>query len=208
MIAERNLKAGDQLPSQRELTHMLHASRPSIREGISMLETLGIVSVEVGRGVYVSERGGGSPADRWRFSRDHSLREVYQFRAALEPAALALAAPRLSAGDIVAMRAGAEALLEAAQAGNAVGAAEQDTLFHDLIYQRCGNRIFREIQAQMRQAMQDSQWVPMVIIERVHDTASEHLMIVEALEAGDTAGACAALANHIRAAAARCDIRL
>ena len=41
MIRDRDLKPGDRLPSQRELAEGLGVSRPSLREALSMLETLG-----------------------------------------------------------------------------------------------------------------------------------------------------------------------
>jgi GntR family transcriptional regulator, transcriptional repressor for pyruvate dehydrogenase complex len=208
VIAEDDLKPGDQIPSQRVLATMLGASRSSVREGISMLETLGIVRVEVGRGIFIAAPDKSAPGERWRFPNRYSLREVYQFRKAVEPAVLALAAPVFTPADIAAMRAHALALEAAARTGNAVEAAEQDSLFHDLIYARCGNRIFQALQAQMRVAIQDSQWAPMVIIEKLRDTAREHLLIVDALEKKEFRAACAALEDHIDAAARRCNITL
>ncbi|WP_159588138.1 FadR/GntR family transcriptional regulator [Chelativorans xinjiangense] len=208
VIAEDGLKPGDQIPSQRVLATTLGASRSSVREGISMLETLGIVRVEVGRGIFIAVPDKSTPGENWRFPHSYSLREVYQFRKAVEPAALALAAPHFRQTDLAAMRAYALALGTAGNAGNAVSAAEQDSLFHDLIYARCGNRIFQALQAQMRGAIQGSQWAPMVIIEKVKDTAREHLLIVDALEKRDVRTACAALEDHIDAAAKRCNITL
>lgn len=187
---------------------MLAASRPSVREAISMLETLGILRVEVGKGAYVSAPPDGPPTFHWRSQSRFSLREVYQFRAAIEPAALAHAAGNFTTADLAALRASAEALWSAAGSGNAVAAAEEDARFHELIFERCGNRIFRDIQQQMRQALHDSQWVPMVLFDQVRDTAREHLAIIELLEKGDAPAACHALERHIQAAAGRCGIHL
>lgn len=208
MILERKLGPGDPLPSQRELTVLLKASRPSIREGISMLETLGLIRVEQRKGLFVAEQTGQLPSDFWPFERGYDLREVYQFRASFEPAALALAFSGLRHRGLDRLRAHAAALHEAARAGNAVVAAEEDTLFHDVIFEFCNNRLYRDIRAHLAKVMQDSQWVPMVIIDRVGDTAREHSAIVQAIELGDSNAACKALETHILSAAMRCDIHL
>ena len=76
MIRERHLKAGDQLPSQRELSNDLGVSRPSLREALSMPETLGVVSVQPGRGVVVAkERSRAPTGGRWRFGDRYALKE-------------------------------------------------------------------------------------------------------------------------------------
>ncbi|MEJ8473816.1 FadR/GntR family transcriptional regulator [Roseibium algae] len=208
MIAERRLKPGDALPSQRELTTLLNASRPSVREGISMLETLGLIRVEQRKGLFVAASSGRTPLDFWTFEKGYDLREVYQFRASFEPAALFLAFAELRRSGLERLRAHAEALHTAAREGNAVAAAEQDTLFHDIIFDFCRNRLYQDMRRSLAKVMQDSQWVPMVIIDRVSDTAREHSAIVNAIEAGDQVAACKALEAHILAAARRCNLDL
>ncbi|WP_299808425.1 FadR/GntR family transcriptional regulator [uncultured Roseibium sp.] len=208
MVAERYLQPGDPLPSQRELAGMLQASRPSVREGISMLETLGLIRVEKRKGLFVAAAAGRLPAEFWPSGKGYGLREVFEFRVGFEPQALALAFPFLKDKGLQRLRLHAEALMLAARQGNAVAAAEEDTAFHDVIFDHCRNPIFRDIRRHLSKVMQESQWVPMVIIERVRDTAREHFAIVDAIEANDSAAACAALTDHIRAAARRCDIEL
>lgn len=208
MIAERDLQPGDPLPSQRELAALLGASRPSVREGISMLETLGLIRVEKRKGLFVAAASGRQPAEYWPAGQGYSLREVFEFRRGFESNALELAFPHLRAAGLDRLRQHAQALMLAARQGNAVAAAHEDTAFHDVIFDYCRNPVFRDIRGHLSKVMQESQWVPMVIIERVRDTAREHFEIVEAIEANDCAAACRALKNHIRAAARRCDIEL
>lgn len=52
-IAAGDYSAGDQLPSERELTETYHVSRPTVRDAIKMLRTEGLVIAEHGRGVFV-----------------------------------------------------------------------------------------------------------------------------------------------------------
>jgi GntR family transcriptional repressor for pyruvate dehydrogenase complex len=206
VIAENSLMPGDKIPSERVLAATLNASRTSVREAVSMLETLGLLQVEVGRGAFVAEPATFAPQDRWRFHAEYSLKEIYEYRRAVEPAALSMAARRFKAHDIAALRRSAEALAEAARERNSVKAAEQDTIFHTMIYDQCGNRLLQDMHDRLEGAIKGSQWVPMVIIEMMTDTAREHMQVVVALEAGRIEEACALLIHHIERAAYRCGI--
>jgi GntR family transcriptional regulator, transcriptional repressor for pyruvate dehydrogenase complex len=206
VIVENGLKAGDKIPSERSLAASLNASRTSVREAVSMLETLGLLQVEVGRGAFVSEPATFAPQDRWRFNAAYSLKEIYEYRRAVEPAALSMAARRFTHQHIAALRKSAEALAEAARERNSLKAAEQDTVFHTMIYDQCGNRLLQEMHNRLEAAIQGSQWVPMVIVEMMTDTALEHMQVVAALETGRIEVACRALVHHIERAAYRCGI--
>lgn len=206
VIVENRLKAGDKIPSERALAASLNASRTSVREAVSMLETLGLLQVEVGRGAFVSEPATFAPQDRWRFNADYSLKEIYEYRRAVEPVALSMAARQFTQQDIAALRQSAEALAEAARERNSLKAAEQDTIFHTMIYERCGNRLLQEMHDRLEAAIQGSQWVPMVIVEMMTDTAHEHMQVVMELEIGTIEAACNALVHHIERAAYRCGI--
>lgn len=49
-ILDGRLKAGDHLPSERELAALLGVSRPSLRESLRVLEALGVVDIRRGGG--------------------------------------------------------------------------------------------------------------------------------------------------------------
>jgi GntR family transcriptional regulator, transcriptional repressor for pyruvate dehydrogenase complex len=54
IVRDRGLMPGDKLPSEHELVNLLGVGRSSIREGVQLLEALGIVTVEQGRGTFLS----------------------------------------------------------------------------------------------------------------------------------------------------------
>jgi DNA-binding FadR family transcriptional regulator len=56
-IAEGNLKSGDRLLSERELSSRLGVSRGSLREVLKTLSMFGVISSEPGRGAYVVSPG-------------------------------------------------------------------------------------------------------------------------------------------------------
>jgi GntR family transcriptional repressor for pyruvate dehydrogenase complex len=54
-ILTNELKGGDRLPSELELARSLGISRNVVRQAVSSLEMLGVVSVARGRGIYVAD---------------------------------------------------------------------------------------------------------------------------------------------------------
>jgi GntR family transcriptional repressor for pyruvate dehydrogenase complex len=54
-ILANELKGGDRLPSESDLARSLGVSRNVVRQAVSSLETLGIVRVAHGRGIYVAD---------------------------------------------------------------------------------------------------------------------------------------------------------
>jgi GntR family transcriptional repressor for pyruvate dehydrogenase complex len=57
VIDQGHFQAGDRLPTESELSEQLQVSRSVLREAVSRLETLGVLTVRRGRGMYVGDRG-------------------------------------------------------------------------------------------------------------------------------------------------------
>lgn len=53
IIMSGKLKAGDVLPSERELAETMNVSRPALREALKALEVMGIVECNQGRGNFI-----------------------------------------------------------------------------------------------------------------------------------------------------------
>lgn len=209
MIRKRGLKAGDRLPSQRELSSDLGVSRPSLREALSMLETLGIISVQPGRGVFVAEeRAAAGQEATWRFSDRYALREVFEIRLAIEGAAAALVMRHVDGASLAQIDAMCREIEAAAEMRDVVRVAENDARFHDLIFAQCGNRVFQDLYAQLRRLLIESQQVPMIERGRLVETSLEHRRIADAFRSGDAADARSAMEQHIRGAAHRAGIVL
>jgi GntR family transcriptional repressor for pyruvate dehydrogenase complex len=56
VIERRGLAPGDRLPTEAELVESLEVSRPVLREAIGRLQTLGLVRVKRGLGMFVGDR--------------------------------------------------------------------------------------------------------------------------------------------------------
>src|SRR6185312_16078854 len=96
LILSGELARGSRLPSERQLARQLAVSRASLREALSILETMALVRIEPGRGTFVvadgSTPGTVVPMPVWRFGNRYSPREVYQLRHLTEGYAARLAA--------------------------------------------------------------------------------------------------------------------
>lgn len=57
LIVNGTVKPGDKLPSERELSKLINVGRLSLREGLRILESLGVVETKYGRnsGTYISK---------------------------------------------------------------------------------------------------------------------------------------------------------
>lgn len=205
LVQDRRLRPGDRLPAQRELADLLGISRASLREALSALETLGLVSVEAGRGVFVAE-----PSERgmWRFADRGSPRDVYEARRCLEGFAAGLAAQRADPETLTAIRGSVVALRGACERGDIEAMAAADSEFHDAIIATCANPILAAMYKSVREMMVESQRLPMLTRMNLEKTVAEHESLLAALERGDADGAAAEMQHHIRSAAARLGVAI
>lgn len=201
LIRQGGLKAGDRLPSQRDLAARFGASRPSVREAISALESLGIVLVRLGSGVYVAPADSRLPP--WRFSDRCSPRDVYEARLGLEAYAARLAATRVDAAAAAGLAAAVAAMAAAVAARDIPAIAAADARFHDLVFGLAGNPVLAGMYGPVRDMMVESQRLPLVRQDRLAETLAEHRAIAARLTSRDPEGAARAMQDHIRAAAQR-----
>lgn len=113
MVLAGQLRAGQRLPSEKELARQFGLSRVTVRDALRVLEAEGFVRIRLGArgGVFVSVPGPqqvtASLANLLRVNRA-SLRALAEARLLLEPEVAALAAQRARPGDLQAMRTAVE----------------------------------------------------------------------------------------------------
>lgn len=100
LIAAQKLKAGDRLPSERDLAARLGVSRTSVREAVIVLDLTNVVEVRGGSGIYVAH---GAPGDMGEAGPGPF--EVLAARKLIESEVAASAARMASAGAIDAINA-------------------------------------------------------------------------------------------------------
>jgi GntR family transcriptional repressor for pyruvate dehydrogenase complex len=107
-ILRGTLKAGDQLPSERELALKFGVSRTAVREAVKALHEKGLVEAYSGRGTFITD--GTTEAVRqsinlmMRIDQTEGSENLAEVRQILEPEIAALAATRIQEPQLVLMR--------------------------------------------------------------------------------------------------------
>jgi GntR family transcriptional regulator, transcriptional repressor for pyruvate dehydrogenase complex len=107
-ITKGTLKAGDQLPSERELALKFGVSRTAVREAVKALHEKGLVEAYSGRGTFITN--GTSQAVRqsidllMRMDQPGGSAYLAEVRQILEPEIAALAAGRIQEPQLALMR--------------------------------------------------------------------------------------------------------
>lgn len=140
MVRSNELKPGARLPSEPALATMLGVSRPSLREALTVLETLGVVEVRRGVGAFVKDPSAAA-LDSPGLPRPSAAVEELEFlapvlhkvRLAVEPVAASLAAERATPEELDRLKAELERLTAAARTRDIIEAAAADVAFHNVI---------------------------------------------------------------------------
>lgn len=103
LIINNELKPGQRLPTENELSNLLQVSRATVREAKKVLEAAGLIEVKAGDGSYVTERGTQILAISNTFhihNRELTIKEFFEGRKIIEVALTELAAQRSTDADI------------------------------------------------------------------------------------------------------------
>jgi DNA-binding FadR family transcriptional regulator len=103
LVRTGNLKPGDQLPTERDLSKMLQVSRPSVREALRGLQILGVVKTRQGGGAYISSLDADDLLGPLQFLitlNEDNVAGLYEARVMVDGRVARLAAERLGDADI------------------------------------------------------------------------------------------------------------
>lgn len=206
-IHEGRLKPGDSLPSEARIAASFGVSKPIAREAIRQLAAMGVVHIQQGKPTRVQALD-AAPLDRfYRFAvrgRANGLTEAVELRRILEPPIAAHSAGRRSAEDIEKLELILARMEDAL--GNVARWIEADLDFHEAVAASSGNRlldfqirglrpVIREVMEifNSREARGPKDW---------QRTFERHVRVVEAIRAGDSVAASAAMDKHFEAAEA------
>lgn len=198
-ITEQRLQPGDALPPETQLAAELGVSRGSVREAIKALESLGIVEVRHGNGVFVREFNFDSVLDLLSYGLvfDRSkIAEILQIRKWLEAAAIGEAVRLAREEQIASIEEVLARWEQKVRAGEPT--AEEDRAFHRLLYEPLGNRALI--------SLLDTFWlvfhaVPVRAITtdmQPTTTVQDHREILEAVRRRDATLACQRIRDHFR----------
>lgn len=201
MIAEGRFMPGDRLPREDDLAAEIGVSKGTLRGAVAALVGVGALRVRQGDGTYVSELDAEhllKPlAVAMPLLSDQTVAELYQFRALVEPNALARAIPNFT--DHVDSR--LTELVEQMEAASHDLEAyiDLDDEFHATLLAVLGNRVLSELMRLVAvQARRARFWRVDTDPESVATANLDHRAILDAILERDAEAARSALYLHLR----------
>jgi len=201
-IRRRELRPGDQLPSERQLAGLFGASRGSVREALRALELSGVIVSRQGGGHFVSDMPSGAstqPLSQFLDRQREHLLDVSEARQMFEPRIAFLAAERAMPEDIDALRRALEEQERGLREDDVVAMVNADRQFHQTLAEAARNQTFIMLHNYLsdlvagdrREAIENSSL-------RRRQSPIDHRAIYDAVAASHAAAASAAMLQHLK----------
>jgi len=150
LLLTRQLKRGDRLPNEMELTRKLNTSRGSIREAMKILSSFGIVEIKRGNGTYISHSTSNRLFDHLVFQMilsDTDKRKLTELRELIEIGIIKLVIAKATEEDIGLIKAEHARMAErvAMQEADPEVLTELDLRFHLAMGKATKNELIRKV---------------------------------------------------------------
>lgn len=197
------LRVGDQLPSERELSEMFGVSRTAVRDAVNVLREKGLVEVLPGKGTFianVADRSSEVVRDSLGLmmgSRlNQGIADLIQVRSILEPEIAAMAAARASQEDLVTLQSASDTMENGLHDHDAF--IEADLGFHLALAKATQNPLIPILIDPIIDLLRDHLW-RMSIIEGGSERGQyHHKLILAAVLKRDPAAARKAMTAHMK----------
>lgn len=199
MILRGELRPGDRLPPEKELSEKLGLSRSSMREAVKALEIINVLNVKRGDGTFVTSLEPRLLVEAIAFvidlHADRSILDLFAVRRICEGAATGMAAARISAEELAALRRQIDEVNESTSVEDLV---IHDLAFHAAITESAGNSYLTVlVESLSGRTLRARVWRGLTQEHAVARTLDEHRAIVDALEIGDVQLAESLAVTHI-----------
>jgi GntR family transcriptional repressor for pyruvate dehydrogenase complex len=198
LIKEGRLKAGDQLPSERELAETFKVSRTSVREALRALESQGLVVSRTGAGNFVADLPVESlvaPLARVLIDEKKALADMFEMRKLIEPHIAALAAERATRNDIAQLK--RIVAKQSAAVSRGETGVEADAELHFFIGRATRNQALQKLVSGLMEMLSRSREESLQTNERRESSIDAHRRIIVAIEKHDKARARSEMLRHI-----------
>lgn len=202
-IISGEYKAGERLPSLRELGEMLGVGQSTIREAIGSLKTMGLVSIRQGEGTFVTRFEPEELKQTLESLRPVTKQDItclYEVRKIIETGIVKLAAERRTVDDLRAIGEALDEMEAAHEQNNQELGDEADWKFHFAIASASHNEILGSIMHSISELMARTMNVSRKkMYELVPDTLLDHHRnIYEALRLQNQEKAEQAMLEHLK----------
>ncbi|MCK8785863.1 FCD domain-containing protein [Roseomonas sp. NAR14] len=203
LIREGSLRPGEKLLPEREVAERLAVSRPTLREGIGLLESKGLLIGEPGGATRVAPLGAAmtDPLVTLLAERVETTYDYLEFREIIEGSAARLAAERATEVDLDTLRRCLDRMTEAHGKADPTDEAAADVELHVAIYEATHNVVLLHIMRALAQMLRANVFYSREKLysrPEVRDLLfAQHRAIHDAILARDAAGAQHAAERHI-----------
>jgi GntR family transcriptional repressor for pyruvate dehydrogenase complex len=198
LIKSGNLRAGDRLPTEQQMTIAFGISRPPLREALKALTLMGVLESRQGGRYTVTDLSPSrlvAPFNVMLSVGDYDVHEHFEARAIVELELIRLAAERAEPEQ-------RQRILQHAVDGRAfhddpVAFRLLDVEFHQSLYDAAANRLLSALAQGLYDVALDVRRVASNLPGIIETSVGQHIEIAEAIAAADPAAAVAAGRRHL-----------
>jgi GntR family transcriptional repressor for pyruvate dehydrogenase complex len=199
-IVAGDLKVGDQLPPERELSEQFGASRTAVREAVKILVEKGLVEIRPGVGTFVVN---GTPVAMrqslgrlMKFGAADGSAHLIEVRGIMEPEIAALAAARMTDEYITAMQEAYAVMETAAEDPDLFVEADLD--FHLALAEATQNPLIPALMDTIIDLLREMRKRTAVVDGGLRRGQSHHRKILDAVIRRDPEAARQAMQDHLQ----------
>lgn len=198
LIRTGNLRPGDRLPPERELIEIFGISRPSLREALRALSTLGIIESRHGGGAFVTDleaRRLLAPLDLFLSLSQTNFDDAFESRRVIEIELVRKAAKRANRADVDDL---SDMLAAHATVQNdPIGFRILDSRFHEKLSTIAGNAVLQRVAYGLYNLGLDIRRRATEQPGLIAQSTADHAEIAAAIAAHDPDRAAAAMIKHL-----------
>lgn len=199
LIKERKLRIGDRLPTERELVKMLGISRSSLREGLKVLEMIGVIKIIQGKGTIIENSNLSNaiitPLTFSILLNKNTFLELFESRKLIEVQCAGLAAERITPEELKEVSDIFDLLIE--HKNSREESIRYEIMLHEKITNISKNNILENILSSIKRLLRESRdaTVPQRGVSR--ETINSHKKLIAALAKKDSAKARKIMFEHL-----------
>jgi len=201
-IVDGDLKPGDSLPSEREMTASLGVSKHTLREALRALEAMGLLDIRQGAGggpvvVEVDQHSLHDSLINFFSFKQVSIGDLTEVRRLLEPHLVQLAAQKMGPQDIEGLRELNRACQEILNRGDSIIGGKEEIDFHTRLVEFSGNPVLIAILDFVNRFLAQLKLAKKPGLDFSRQVLTRHQQIVEAVAGGDGRAAAELMYRHV-----------
>ena len=194
LIEQGQLRPGDRLPTERALSQDLGVSRGTVRDGLRLLESMGVLESRQGSGNYLSNHMGQYLAQSLHFMLlfgEIDYQSINRMRRAIELQSYRIAIQTSTPEQV-------QGLWRIQEELERTRSAEKDEAFHDAIIDLGGDPLMRIVSDALSDVIGHliTQFLTRGAQDLLHQTLDTHRRMIEYLEQRRVDAGCAAITRH------------